>query len=144
LGIRESIVELVTAFNRGSLDVPAGFLTPHAMFTLNNRSYEAILGGSPDDPLIRLLTRGAGGYRAVARTLQYALKQPRITIESLSESDAEGGWLASLRVDGQLRDSDGQFSFRCSMGLSCTDTALVMASVQCREVDLERIASARR
>ncbi len=63
MAIKESLDSLVAAFNKGSFDVPAGFFTPHTTFTLNGRSYESMLGGSPDDPLIRLLARGAGGYR---------------------------------------------------------------------------------
>ena len=71
-GIGESLDALVAAFNRGSLDVPARLFTPRTTFALNGRSYESILGGSPDDPLIRLLARGAAGYRTAAKALQYA------------------------------------------------------------------------
>jgi hypothetical protein len=71
------LVELIAAFNRGSLDVPDGFLTARTTFSLNGRPYESFLGGSADDPLVRLLARGSAGYRTAAKALQYALQHPR-------------------------------------------------------------------
>ena len=97
--------DLVAAFNRGSLDVPDGFLTPNTTFSLNGRPYESLLGGSADDPLIRLLARGSAGYRTAAKALHYALQQPALTVESISNADAAGLSLAKLRVEGRLRGS---------------------------------------
>jgi hypothetical protein len=144
LGIRESVDALVAAFNRGSLDVPAGFFTPRTTFTLNDRSYETILGGSPDDPLIRLLARGVGGYRTAAKALQYALKESEIIVESLSDPDASGARVASLRVEGRLRNSNERVAVRCALELMGTDTELGSVHVRCPEADIVRIADARR
>ena len=102
----------MAAFNRGSLDVPAHLFTPRTTFTLNNRTYESMLGGSPDDALIRLLARGAAGYRTAAKALQYALQAPIVTIELLTDRDPSGVREASLRVDGQLRGSGQPFTGR--------------------------------
>jgi len=143
LGIRDSIDALVAAFNRGSLDVPARFLTPRTTFTLNNRSYESILGGSPDDPLIRLLSRGAAGYRTAAKALQYALQGAVLTIESVSEPDASGLRSAALQVEGQLRNTLEPFVARATLGLTGTDVELTSIDLRCSEDDLARLAASR-
>jgi hypothetical protein len=135
---------LVAAFNRGSLDVPSGLFTPRTTFTLNNRSYESILGGgSPEDPLIRLLARGAGGYRTAAKALQYALQRPVIRVESASEPDASGVFSASMFLEGQLRDSGEPFSGRASLSLTCDGVELTSVEVSCSVEDLARIAASR-
>jgi hypothetical protein len=150
----------VAAFNLGSLDVPAGLLTPRTTFSLNGRSYESILGGSAeepqasgeergrglathDDPLIRLLARGVAGYRTAAKALQYALQRPRIVVESLSESDPSGVRTASIRVEGELRDSNEPFFTVATLRLRDTHGELTSVDVVCAEHDLARIAASR-
>ena len=142
--MREQLDALVAAFNRGSLDVPADFLTPRTTFSLNNRSYESILGGSPDDPLIRLLARGAAGYRTAAKALQYALVGAAVSVESLSEADASGVRTAAVRVQGQLRDSREPFTALATLRIGCTHRELTSVDVLCGEDELARIAASRR
>jgi hypothetical protein len=134
---------LVAAFNRGSLDVPSGLFTPRTTFTLNNRSYESILGGSPEDPLIRLLARGAAGYRTAAKALQYAVQRPVIRVESVSDPDASGVFSASIFLEGQLRDSGEPFSGPASLWLTCDGVELTSVEVSCSVEDLARIAASR-
>jgi hypothetical protein len=143
LEIRESLSALVAAFNRGSLDVPANLFTARTTLALNGRSYESILGGSPDNPLIRLLARGAAGYRTAAKALQYSLQRPLIVVESLSESDASGVRTASIRVEGELRDSNEPFSTVATLRLRDTHGELTSVDVICAEHDLARIAASR-
>lgn len=153
MGIRESIDALVAAFNRGSLDVPAGLFTSRTRFSLNNRSYESILGGSAerggspaieDDPLIRMLSRGAAGYRTAAKALQYALQSPVVTIESLSEPDGSGVCVGTLRVEGQLRNTFEPFDARASLRITGAQLELTSVEVFCQEEELARIAASRR
>jgi hypothetical protein len=143
LGIGDAVTELVAAFNRGNLDVPGGLFTPQTTFTLNDRSYETILGGSPDDSLIRLLARGVSGYRTAAKVLQYALQQPLIIVESVSHPDGGDALVASFRVEGYLRDSNERFVGRCSLRLACKGAELAKVDVSCSDADLARIAKAR-
>jgi hypothetical protein len=143
-GIGESLDALVAAFNRGSLDVPARLFTPRTTFALNGRSYESILGGSPDDPLIRLLARGAAGYRTAAKALQYALQRPSVVLESLSEPDSSGLQTASLRVEGRLRDSQQPLVAGATLRLRCRHGELTSIDVLCADDDLARIAGSRR
>lgn len=132
---------------RDSIDVPAHLFTPRTTFSLNNRSYESILAGSPergggpainDDPLIRLLARGVAGYRAAAKAVHHALQGPIITVESLSDPDASGVFEASVRVKGQFRDSGDPFTGRASLRLVCTEGELMSIDVICAEEDLAR------
>jgi hypothetical protein len=140
----EHLQALAAAFNRGSLDVPAGLLTPRTTFSLNGRSYESMLGGSPDDPLIRLLARGVGGYRTAAKALQYALQQPTITVVAIAPPDDRGVHLASLLVQGRLRHTNEPFDGLWSLGCVVAGDELAAVDVVCSEEDLERIAEARR
>ena len=143
----------MAAFNRGSLDVPAGLFTPRTTFNLNGRSYESILGGSAEergrgpatneDPLIRFLARGAAGYRTAAKALQYALQRPVIVVESLSELDPSGVRTASIRVEGELRDSNEPFSAVATLRLRDTHGELTSVDVVCAEQYLARIAASR-
>ena len=143
MGIREAVGELVAAFNRGSLDVPASFFTARTTFTLNHRTYESLLGGSADDPLIRLLTRGAAGYRTAAKALQYALTSPTVAVESLTDPDTSGAQVATLRVEGRWRDSGEPFSGLATLRLGRTGSELTSVGVVCAEEYLTRIAASR-
>ena len=144
MGIEESLDALVAAFNRGSLDVPAHLFTPRTTFSLNNRSYESILGGSADDPLVRLLARGVAGYRTAAKALQYAVLDARISLESLSDGDEKGSRSALIRLEGQLRDSGQPFEARASLRITGAELELTSIEVSCREDDLARVAASRR
>ena len=139
----DALHALVAAFNRGSLDVPSGFFTARTTFTLNGRSYESVLGGSPDDPLIRLLARGAAGYRTAAKALQYAVPGAAVSIDSVSDPDASGVRSASIRVEGHLRRSNAPFTARASLRLVATDRELASVDVSCPESDLATIAAER-
>lgn len=134
---------LIAAFNRGSLDVPAGLFTARTAFTLNDRSYESILGGSPDDPLIRLLARGAAGYRTAAKALQYAVPGAVMSLGPLSEPDASGVRSATVHVEGKLRDSGEPFAADAGLRLRCAHLELTSVDVSCAEEDLARIAASR-
>ena len=140
----QALYSLVAAFNRGSLDVPAGLFGAHTTFSLNDRTYESLLGGSPDDPLIRLLARGAGGYRTAAKALQYGLQQPVISIESISETDASGVRTVTIRIEGRLRHSGDLFDSRATLRLTGTDREVDSVSVTCSAQDLANIAASRR
>jgi hypothetical protein len=141
--LRDPLHTLIASFNRGSLDVPSGLFTARTAYTLNNRTYESILGGSPDDPLIRLLARGVAGYRTAAKALQYALQGAVMSVDSLSEPDASGVRTASICVEGQLRHTGEPFAARALLRLVSTDRELASVDVSCPEGDLARLAEGR-
>jgi hypothetical protein len=142
--LREKLSELIAAFNRGSLDVPDGFLTHHTSYTLNGRSYESLLGGSPDDPLIRLLARGPAGYRTAAKVLMYALQGPTATCEAVSEPDQRGLYTAAVCLDGHLRPGAAKFVARFELSVTIENDRVRSVDVIGTEEDLARMISARR
>ena len=141
--MRNKLNELIAAFNRGSLDVPDGFLTHHTSYTLNGRSYESLLGGSPDDPLIRLLARGPAGYRTAAKALMYALQGPTATCELISEADETGISMAAIRLAGHLRPGSVEFVARFQLGVTVENDRVRSIDVTGAEEDLARVVSAR-
>jgi hypothetical protein len=89
--------QLIDLFNRRSLDLPDGILTRHTQFVLNGVAFEEMLGRSPTDPLVRMLTRGPAGYRFTAKAVQHAIPDARLQRGELDET-ADGD---VLRVSGQ-------------------------------------------
>jgi len=139
----DPLFDLVAAFNRGSLDIPEGFLTPNTTYTLNTRPYEELLGASPEDPLIRLLARGAAGYRTAATALQYALQHPVVTIKDRL-GDQRASSTAVLKVDGVLRGSSAAFTGYFTLQLITKNDRLASVDVSCALEDLELIREARK
>ena len=135
---------LVDAFNRGSLDVPAGFFAPGTAYVLNHRSYESILGGSPDDPLIRMLARGVAGYRSAAKALQYAVPGAAMAVEALSEPDGNGVRAATVRIEGRLRSSGEPFTTHFILQFRCAGAQVMAVEATCSDQDLAVIAASRR
>lgn len=107
----ERLEQVVAQFNRGSLDLPEGFLDRSATFRLNGVTYEETLGRTPDDPLVRLIARGSGAYRFLAKALRYALPDAHLTVGQLErEADADGFVLRGpARLVGTLRGQSVEF-----------------------------------
>ena len=126
--------------------MPSGFLTPQTTFSLNGVAYETLLGGAVDDPLIRLLARGAAGYRTAAKALQYALQQPRVSVSGAESSAGESHALNGT-LSGRFRDTNEpcEIPFTVRLAMSPGQHGeLRSADAQIEAVDLDRIAAARR
>jgi hypothetical protein len=97
------VAEWVATFNRGSLDLPDGLLHKDATFRLNGVAYQDTLGRPASDPIVRLVSRGPGGYRLLVKALHYTLTTPEVALRNL---DVHHG-LATGHVDlsGVLRDT---------------------------------------
>jgi hypothetical protein len=124
--------------------VPSDFLTPRTTFSLNGTPYESLLGGSPDDPLIRLLARGAAGYRTAAKALQYAVREPLVSMESVSETGSAAHRVVHGRVTGHLRDTGEACDYGFTLTLSFEQGQVLSVDAVLARQDLERIAVARR
>src|SRR5688500_16802402 len=83
--------QLIDLFNHRSLDLPDGYFTRHTQFLLNDVPFEAMLGRSPDDPLILMLTRGPAGYRFTAKALQHAVPDATLQRGDIDETARDGG-----------------------------------------------------
>lgn len=81
---------LIACFNRGSLDLPDGLFDRHTQFRVNGTPFEAMLGRSPSDPLILMLTRGPAGYRLSLKALRHAVPDARLERGDVAFTD-EGG-----------------------------------------------------
>jgi hypothetical protein len=84
------IDELIRHFNQRSLDLPDGLFTRQTQLRLNDVPFEAMLGRSPDDPLVLLLARGPAGYRFAAKAVQHAVPDATLERGEIEASDADG------------------------------------------------------
>ena len=116
--------ELIDRFNKRSMDLPDGYFTRHTQFLLNGVPFEAMVGQSPDDPLVLMLTRGPAGYRFTAQAVQHAVPDAQLERGDIDERAAEGAstvrgqcWLSghmrgggeavNVLVDVELRFRNG-------------------------------------
>ena len=136
---------LLDLFNRGSLDLPEGVLDRNAIFRLNGVAYGEGLG-RPDDPLVRLIARGPGAYRFLAKAVRYALPDARASLGTLTRSPIDGGIVlrGEGRLEGSLRGSGDRFEEPCFVALTFQeDGRLVGLDVELDESHVARILAAR-
>ena len=75
----ESVIdEIISLFNARKMDLPDGFFDRKTQFVLNGAPFETLLGQSPTDPLILMLTRGPAGFRFTTKALQHAIPDARV------------------------------------------------------------------
>jgi hypothetical protein len=130
---------LVGLFDRGSLDLPDGTLTHDTVFRLNGVAYDAALGRPADDPLVRLVGRGPGGYRFLVKALRFGLPDARLAIGALERTSLDAGCRLTGhgRLEGTLRgageafaaDVDLAFTFDDVGRLSAIDTTMAPSQV---------------
>jgi hypothetical protein len=135
----DRLSSLVGLFGRGSLDLPDGTLTHDTVYRLNGVTYDSTLGRAANDPLARLVGRGAGGYRFLVKALRFALPDAQLEIGALVRTSLDAGCrlAGSGRLDGTLRgtgaafaaDVDLVFTFDDLGRLSAIDAGLDAAQV---------------
>lgn len=134
--------ELIACFNRRVMDVPEGFFDRDAQFTLNGIAFETLLGRVEDDPLIRMIARGAAGYRFAAKPLLHALDTVLVSRAEVAEADGRARVRLALR--GTLRGSGAVLDEIVSVDLALTSTAAVSrADVVISDAGLDKIRTAR-
>jgi hypothetical protein len=89
--------QLVELFNRRSMDLPDGVFTRNTRFFLNGVPFEERLGREPNDPLVKMLTRGAVGYRFTVKAVQHAVPDAIVQRGELEET-----------IEGEARMLSGQ------------------------------------
>lgn len=130
------IDEIVRLFNARKMDLPDGFFDRKAQFILNGAPFETLLGQSPTDPLILMLTRGPAGFRFTAKALQHALPDARV--ERLSTPQL------ALRLTGTLRGVNEPLDTVIDITLRSTDGGVVaVAEVSVDKTVLDKIRQAR-
>jgi hypothetical protein len=134
--------ELIACFNRRVMDVPEGLFDRNARFTLNGVAFEAMLGRGDDDPLIRMIARGAAGYRFAAKPLLRALETVLVSRMDFDEGDGRARGRLALR--GTLRGSGAVLDEPVAVDLALTPAgAITQAHVLIGERALDRIRVAR-
>jgi hypothetical protein len=140
--LQDQLDDLIACFNRRVMDVPDGFFDRNAQFTLNGKSFETLLGRTDDDPLIRMIVRGAAGYRFAAKPLLHALETALVS--RLNFSAATGNAKAVLALRGTLRGSGAVLDEMVTVDLALTPAGAVRrADVRIGESALDRIRAAR-
>lgn len=140
--LRARLKELFSLLSLGRLDVPDGLLDRHATYVLNGHAYEALLGRSPDDPLVRLIARGPAGFRFAAQALIRALGTPTVVIEHWE--DAQEVIAVAGRLSGTLRGSSDVIDCPVTLHLTTTPAAgIATVAVTIDPLVLARIDRAR-
>jgi hypothetical protein len=102
--------ELISLFNRKSMDLPDGLFDRRSQFCLNGTPFEAMLGRSPDDPLVLMLARGPAGYRFAAKAVQHALPDARVERGAFDDTDVpdDQSCTVTMKLSGHLRGTGHQ------------------------------------
>ncbi len=141
---RERVVHWIAHFNEDSLDVPDGLLDRRCVFRLNGVAYEDTLGRSTADPLVRLLGRGPGAYRLLAKRLRFALPDAQVTMVDLAPPAALPGLMTGTwKLTGTGRDTGEPLEAEVGFALVLDAAgAVVECAVEIAQPHLDAIASA--
>jgi hypothetical protein len=128
--------ELIACFNRRVMDVPDGLFDRDARFSLNGATFESILGQRDDDPLVRMIARGAAAYRFAAKPLLHAFET---VLVSRMDYQHEGSRVrirltlrGTLRGTGELLDElvDVDMALTPEGSVARTDVAVSERTLQ--------------
>jgi hypothetical protein len=136
------VEQLLAYFNRGILDVPDDLFDKNAVLILNGVPYEMRLGRNADDPLVRLIARGAAGYRFIAQALLRALDRASATVGTLGTgSDVASG---TILLQGWLRGSNDRLEEVLDISMTLTPSGAIQSvNVSMREETIARLKEAR-
>lgn len=154
-GVTAAIDQVIAYFNARKMDLPDGFFQRQTQFVINGAPFETLLGQSPDDPLILMLSRGPAGYRFTVTGLQHAVRNAHIDrpstppgqfIEPASLRTGDPSTISfKLRLSGQLRDTGEALNAMIDITLQLTATgAVAVAAATMDEATLEKIRQSRR
>lgn len=140
--LQTRVEQLVAYFNRGVLDVPDGLFDRDAVLMLNGVPYEARLGRSPDDPLVRLIARGPAGYRFVTKALLHALEHASAAIGALTSTSS--GASGAVLLQGSLRGSGEPFDATLDVNMTLTPSGSIQrVDIAMTEDALRQLGDAR-
>jgi len=140
--LQDRLDGLIACFNRRVMDVPDELFDRNAQFTLNGRTFESILGRTEEDALVRMIARGAAGYRFAAKPLLRALETALVSRIELSVDDTHARAMLALR--GTLRGSGALLDEMVTVDMALTsDGRIGRADVMIGERALDRIRTAR-
>jgi hypothetical protein len=140
-----AIDQVIAFFNARKMDLPDSFFDRKTQFLINGAPFETLLGQSPSDALILMLTRGPAGFRFTAKALQHAIPDARIDRGTIVADGHPGTVKTELRLSGTLRDTGEQLNVMADVTLGLNAAGLVeIAAAVIDEAELARIRQARR
>jgi len=142
------IDRVIAYFNARKMDLPDDFFDRKTQFVINGAPFETLLGQSPSDPLVLMLSRGPAGFRFTAKALQHAIPDARLERPSTPVAPSSTDPLSlrtELRLTGQLRGTNEAVTAVIPITLKLNDTGQVEVAEARMDADtLEKIREARR
>ena len=141
-GLTSSIDRVIEDFNKRRMDLPDGFFDRKTQFVINGAPFETLLGQSPTDPLILMLSRGPAGFRFTAKALQHAM--PDVKIERGEIAAVDGPLAFQLWLSGTLRGTGHALNSVVNVTLRLTPAGAVDVAEATVDPDaLDQIRQAR-
>jgi hypothetical protein len=144
-GLTAAIDQVIAYFNAKKMDLPDGFFERKTQFVINGAPFETLLGQSPNDPLILMLSRGPAGYRFTVTGLQHAVQDAHIDRGDIVTHGDPFKVKTQLWLSGQIRNTGEPIDTMIDVTLKLTTSGSVeIAAATMDEGTLEKIRQARR
>ena len=144
-GLTTAIDQVIAYFNARKMDLPDGFFERKTQFVINGAPFETLLGQSPNDPLILMLSRGPAGYRFTVTGVQHAVQDAHIERGEIKTDGDPFRVKTQLWLSGQIRGSGEPINTMIDVTLTLTASGSVeIAAAHIDESTLEKIRQARR
>lgn len=145
--LSDRINDLLSLFNRQTVDLPDRLLHNDCVFRLNGLAYHEHLGRPVSDPIVRLIGCGPAGYRFLLTALRYAVREPQLSVvETGVATRTDGSQLVSVRgtLTGTLRGETTSSAAACEVSLQASGDGWVHEiAVLMGDADVERLRNAR-
>ena len=138
------IDRVIAYFNARKMDLPDNFFERKTQFVINGAPFETLLGQSPGDPLILMLSRGPAGFRFTAKALQHAMPDAKLERGEMVEAGPSRLSL-KLWLSGTLRGTNEAVNAVVPIALKLNAAGSVeVAEATVDAETLEKIREARR
>ena len=139
-----AIDQVIAFFNARKMDLPDGFFDRKTQFVINGAPFETLLGQSPSDPLILMLSRGPAGFRFTAKALQHAVPDARLERGDIVTGPEPQQVSFKLWLSGTLRGTGEAMNEVVTVALRFNGAAqLDVASAEVDAAALDKIRQAR-
>ncbi len=143
----DRVNDLLSLFNRQTVDLPDGLVHNDCIFRLNGLAYHEHLGRPVTDPIVRLIGCGPAGYRFLLTGLRYAIREPHLSVDRTDVATrADGSQVVSVRgtLTGTLRGETKSSAAACEVSVRASGDGWVHEiAVLMGDADVERLRNAR-
>ena len=144
-GLTAAIDQVIAYFNARKMDLPDGFFERKTQFVINGAPFETLLGQSPTDPLILMLSRGPAGYRFTVTGVQHAVRNAHVERGDITTDGDPLKVKTQLWLSGQIRDTGESINTVIDVTLRLSPSGTVeIAAAKMDESMLEKIRQSRR